>query len=295
MPHRLAVARLAAELAHRFDETVQPSRRARLASRELTSGGVEREAALPHGLGNEPLRLPFTEEAEILELNEHDRWVVVVDEREIDVLWPRAGLLPERVASLGEAGAQAVSLLLVGVVRGLERTDRHGPAGAAGGHDERVGAGDDRGAVVARERLGDERGGEVARQGQRFAVDRSGIPPRPLALGDHELTVVLAHEPVASHVALGQKREECVRAAEAKRREVVAGGRVVAGDELGERLPVEAVAGQHEHGGRIARLDRAHGMLEHVDPGRAAVRVLHQPPQAKTELPGEVDGVVGRK
>jgi hypothetical protein len=36
-------------------------------------------------------------------------------------------------------------------------------------------------------------------------------------------------------------------------------------------------------------------VLEHVDAGSAAVRVLHQPAQAQAELPGEVDGVVWRE
>ena len=51
-----------------------------------------------------------------------------------------------------------------------------------------------------------------------------------------------------------------------------------------------------EHDGLgVPRLDRAHRMLEHVQPAGAAAGVLHQPPQAQPKTPGQVDRMVGQE
>jgi hypothetical protein len=76
-----------------------------LARGELASRGVERQAALSHDLREESLGLALAEEAEILELDEHDGRVVVVDDRKIHVLRAGARLVPERASGKGEARA----------------------------------------------------------------------------------------------------------------------------------------------------------------------------------------------
>lgn len=92
---------------------------------------------------------------------------------------------------------------------------------------------------------------------------------------------------------LRQEGEERVRPAERNRREVVSRRAVVRVDGSLEVALAEVVACEKGDGAGVAGLDSAHGVLEEVDAGGAAIRVLHQPADTKAKAPRQVDRVVG--
>ena len=107
---------------------------------ELAAVGVDREAAaeLDVAVADEVLRLAAPAEAELLELRQHERREVVVDDRGLHVVGPEAGGVPELArdqAHLGEAADRVAVVarhhLLVGR-RALGRARARSRAGSAG-------------------------------------------------------------------------------------------------------------------------------------------------------------------
>jgi hypothetical protein len=273
---------------------VHPAGGAGLPGGELAAGRVERPVARRDPPAHERGDVAVGDEPEVGELHVHHHRVVVVDGRDVDLLRASARRVPQLGGELCEAGAQPVALLPVGVVEPAQCADAHAARRALARRDhDRVGAAHDRNAVVPSERIGHDRGFEVLLQRERLAVHRTRVAGRPPALRDGEVPVVLGPEAVCRHVPPGHERELRVRPEERDRREVVARGAVVAVDELGELLPQQPVAREEDDRLGIACLDRPQRVLEHVDPGSAARRVLRQPAEPEPESPGEVDRVVG--
>src|SRR5713101_2572736 len=87
--------RLAAQLAHRFDDLGHAAAVDRVIAAEPAAVGVEwqlADAGNQIAVGDEPAALAFPAEAEVFDLHQHRYGEAVVDRGVFDVLWRDAGL-----------------------------------------------------------------------------------------------------------------------------------------------------------------------------------------------------------
>ena len=96
-------------------------------------------------------------------------------------------------------------------------------------------------------------------------------------------------------MTIRQEREERIRPLQGQWRQVLLREPVIAIYKAREVSRTEVVAGNQQDPFRITRFDRSQRVLQEVDPGGAAIGVLHQPAYAHPEPPGQVDRVVGTK
>ena len=103
-----------------------PPRRARLAGRQLAAGGVERPALREHARVQPAAQVAVRDQAEVGGLDRDHHRVVVVEVGRVEVAGRDARGRPQLAGEVGEAAAQRVALLLVGVVARRERQRAHG-------------------------------------------------------------------------------------------------------------------------------------------------------------------------